>query len=133
MSPEDPNHPIKNPALRALAHWYARRIVNVNVNIIAAGLIALVPVALAVYAIHKTGLVTNPWWITAITFVLDVIFDFSIYFALHYLANHGPLQKIVGCRSFTTRGLCRCSGRFSRRCCTCCGWGRRTICCTIRF
>jgi hypothetical protein len=95
MSPEDPNHPIKNPALRALAHWYARRIVNVNVNIIAAGLLALVPVALAVYAIHKTGLVTNPWLITAITFVLDVIFDFSIYFGLHYLANHGPLQKIV--------------------------------------
>ncbi|HEX8876201.1 MAG TPA: hypothetical protein VF777_05590 [Phycisphaerales bacterium] len=93
--PDATDHPIRNPELRALAHWYARRIVNVNINIIAAGLLALIPVSFAVYAIHKTGLVTNPWWITAITFVLDVVFDFSIYFALHYLANHGPLRKIV--------------------------------------
>ena len=55
MSPEDSNHPIKNPALRALAHWYARRIVNVNVNIIAAGLLPLVPVSLVVSAFHQRG------------------------------------------------------------------------------
>jgi len=84
------DHPIRNPVLRSIAQWYARRIVNVNVNILAAGFLALVPVSLVVYAIHKTGLVTNPWWITAITFGLDVVFDFSIYFALHYLANRGP-------------------------------------------
>lgn len=95
MSPEDPNHPIKNPALRAVAHWYARRIVNVNINILAAGMLALVPVAACVHVIHKTELVTNTWWITAITFGLDIIFDFSIYFVLHYLANHGPLRVLV--------------------------------------
>lgn len=95
MPDDASDHPIRNPVLRAIAHQYARRIVNVNVNILAAGLLALVPVSLVVYAIHKTGLVTNPWWITAITFGLDVVFDFSIYFALHYLANHGPLRKLV--------------------------------------
>jgi hypothetical protein len=89
------DHPIRNPVLRSIAHWYARRIVNVNINILAAGLLALLPVALCVYALHKFQIVTNPWWITAITFTLDIVFDFSIYFSLHYLANHGPLQRIV--------------------------------------
>ncbi len=91
----DNHHPIKNPVLRAIAHWYARRIVNVNINIVAAGLLALVPVSICVHFIHATGFIINGKAIAAITFFLDVIFDFTIYFCLHYLANHGPLQKLV--------------------------------------
>ncbi|MGH7243714.1 MAG: hypothetical protein ACREJD_09885 [Phycisphaerales bacterium] len=88
-------HPISNPILRAVAHWYARRIVNVNVNIVAAGFLALIPVSLSVHFIHSTKFIENGTAIAAITFFLDIIFDFSIYFCLHYLANHGPFRKLV--------------------------------------
>lgn len=88
-------HPISNPVIRAVAHWYARRIVNVNINIIAAGLLALIPVSLCVHFIHATGFIVNDKAIAGITFLLDVVFDFSIYFCLHYLANHGPFRKFV--------------------------------------
>lgn len=88
-------HPIRNPVLRAVAHWYARRIVNVNVNIIAAGFLALIPVSICVHFIHSTRFIENGKAIAAITFFLDIIFDFSIYFFLHYLANHGPFRKLV--------------------------------------
>lgn len=81
--------------VRAVAHWYARRIVNVNINIVAAGLLALIPVSICVHFIHTTGFIVNGKAIAAITFFLDVIFDFSIYFCLHYLANHGPLQRLI--------------------------------------
>lgn len=88
-------HPIRNPIVRAIAHWYARRIVNVNINIIAAGILALIPVSISVHFIHSTRLIENTKAIAAITFVLDVVFDFSIYFCLHYLANHGPFRRLV--------------------------------------
>lgn len=88
-------HPISNPIVRAVAHWYARRIVNVNVNIIAAGLLALIPVSICVHFIHSTRFIENGKAIAAITFVLDIVFDFTIYFFLHYLANHGPFRKLV--------------------------------------
>ncbi|MBX3389932.1 MAG: hypothetical protein KF691_10820 [Phycisphaeraceae bacterium] len=88
-------HHISNPLVRAVAHWYARRIVNVNINIIAAGFLALVPVSICVHFIHSTKFIENAKAIAAITFVLDVVFDFSIYFCLHYLANHGPFRKFV--------------------------------------
>jgi hypothetical protein len=88
-------HPIRNPIVRAVAHWYARRIVNVNVNIIAAGVLALIPVSLCVHFIHSTKFIENGKAIAAITFVLDIVFDFTIYFFLHYLANHGPFRKLV--------------------------------------
>ena len=87
--------PIRNPIVRAMAHWYARRIVNVNVNIIAAGVLALIPVSLCVHFIHSTRFIENGTAIAAITFVLDIVFDFTIYFFLHYLANHGPFRKLV--------------------------------------
>jgi len=88
-------HPISNPIVRAVAYWYARRIINVNVNIIAAGLLALIPVSICVHFIHSTRFIENGKAIAAITFVLDIVFDFSIYFCLHYLANHGPFRKLV--------------------------------------
>lgn len=93
--PEPEAHAISNPVLRAVAHWYARRIVNVNVNIIAAGFLALIPVSICVHFIHSTKFIENGKAIAAITFFLDIIFDFSIYFFLHYLANHGPFRKLV--------------------------------------
>ena len=82
-----------------LARLYAQRIVNVNVNIVLAGLLALPPVVLVVYLAQFLGLPPNhtfhiggfPFFtISAITLAADLILDFSIYLVLHWLANHHP-------------------------------------------
>ncbi len=88
--------------MRVLARLYARRIINVNVNIVAAGLLALPPVVLVVYLVQhfgmaathmlKVGPVSFPT-IAAITLAADVVFDFSIYLGLHWLANHHPWRN----------------------------------------
>jgi hypothetical protein len=77
----------------SLARLYARRIVNVNVNIIAAGLLALIPLTLTVHvATHHFGL-TSKLGIAALSLVADVVFDVVIYYALHWLANHSPTLR----------------------------------------
>ncbi len=78
--------------------WYAKRIVNVNINIILAGILALGPVLVCVkFAEYllSSGLVKNQRLhahhhtvISAVTLVSDIIFDVGIYFVLHWLANH---------------------------------------------
>lgn len=89
--------------LSRLADWYSRRIVNVNVNVIAAGLLALLPVIACVHltewALSK-GIVdgdrlhvSDKLIIAAVTFVSDIIFDVAIYYGLHWLANHAPWIK----------------------------------------
>lgn len=67
---------------------YARRIVNVNVNVLAAGALALGPVLLIVKGYHRLGLPSE--WLPAVTFVADVVCDVAIYYGLHFLANHAP-------------------------------------------
>ncbi len=88
--------------MKWLAHLYARRIVNVNVNIVLAGLLALPPVALVVHLLGRFGLspthVIGFWRIhmftvSAVTLGADVLFDFSIYLGLHWLANHHPWRN----------------------------------------
>jgi len=73
---------------------YARRIVNVNVNIIAAGVLAL-PVVLGVLKLGMLfGLnVSHKALIPVITLVADVIADATIYYVLHWLANHSPWRR----------------------------------------
>lgn len=89
--------------LSRLAAWYSRRIVNVNVNVLVAGLLALIPVLLAVHltewALAK-GIVdgdrlhvSDKVIIGVVTFVADIVFDVLIYYALHWLANHAPWLK----------------------------------------
>lgn len=80
--------------LRWLGQLYARRIVNVNVNIVLAGLLALPPTLLAVWLAHRAG-VETPWKITLITFVTDVVADVAIYYTLHWLANHWPALHVL--------------------------------------
>jgi hypothetical protein len=96
----------------ATSNWcvrcYRRRIVNVNVNIIVAGLLAMavtvgimkilenfdVPAAIA-------KLLRMPWkvgpfhWddkaiIGGLTTVIDLVADVLVYYVLHWLANHMP-------------------------------------------
>jgi hypothetical protein len=88
--------------------WYAKRIVNVNINIILAGVLALAPV-LGVVKLAE-HLLASPKFqngvlrdkleahhqliISAITFLADIIFDVAIYFVLHWLANHTPRKAM---------------------------------------
>ncbi|MBL8764181.1 MAG: hypothetical protein JNM07_07920 [Phycisphaerae bacterium] len=78
-----------------LGRFYARRIVNINVNIVLAGLLSLLPTLLCVaLADQFWGVGRNPWIVNAITFVADVVFDFLIYYILHWLANHMPRRRL---------------------------------------
>ncbi|MGQ0629245.1 MAG: hypothetical protein ACT4PL_14230 [Phycisphaerales bacterium] len=80
--------------LRWVARIYARRIVNINVNIILAGLLAL-PVVLVILRIANTLGLTEEHkaLVSVITFVADIVADVTIYFILHWLANHSPWRR----------------------------------------
>ena len=70
-----------------LARLYARRIVNVNVNIIAAGALALIPLTLTVHVATQYLGLTSKLGIAILSFVADLVYDVVIYYALHWLAN----------------------------------------------
>ncbi|GMV26215.1 MAG: hypothetical protein AMXMBFR58_22460 [Phycisphaerae bacterium] len=77
--------------MQRLLQLYSRRIVNVNVNVIAAGILALGPTILVVHLSRHFGVADDDrFLITAITFFADVTSDVLIYFGLHWLANHRP-------------------------------------------
>lgn len=76
-----------------LGKLYSKRIVNVNVNILLAGVIAIPPTSLVVHLVYHHLEVRNPWWINAITFVADMFFDVATYYLLHWLANHWPGRR----------------------------------------
>ncbi len=80
--------------LRWLGQCYARRIVNVNVNIVLAGVLALPPTLLAVWIAHRLG-VPQGWRISLITFLTDITADVAVYFVLHWLANHWPALHVL--------------------------------------
>lgn len=96
----------------AASNWcvrcYRRRIVNVNVNIIVAGLLAMA-VTVGIMKILESfdvpmqlsKLLKMPWkvgpfhWddkavIAVLTTVIDLIADVLVYYVLHWLANHLP-------------------------------------------
>lgn len=74
-----------------LARLYARRIVNINVNIILAGALAMGLTLIPVYFSRR--FTDHKATIMAVTFISDIIFDVVIYYALHWLANHMPKRK----------------------------------------
>lgn len=74
-----------------LTRLYGRRVINVNVNIVLAGVLALIPTVGVVHLVTRFG-VEDKRLITGITFVADVIFDVGIYFVLHWMANRLPLR-----------------------------------------
>lgn len=79
--------------LLRLGKFYSKRIVNVNVNILLAGLVAIPPTSLAVHlAYHHLG-IQNPWYVNLITFFADMFFDVATYYVLHWLANHWPGRR----------------------------------------
>lgn len=82
-----------------IARWYAKRIINVNCNIIVAGVLAMaVTVAFMHYFVdfgldQKTARLTHlphDAVIGGVTFLVDLIADLAVYYVLHWLANHMP-------------------------------------------
>ena len=79
-----------------LARQYARRIVNINVNIVVAGLLAIVLTAIPLHLSRYVGVDDNhKTTILVITFVSDWVIDLLIAVGLHWLANHWP-RKLKG-------------------------------------
>lgn len=88
---------------RRLGSIYARRVVNVNINILLAGLLALGPTLLVVRLVEhllKNGIVSGAKFhlgdhavISGATLIADLAFDVSIYYLLHWLANHSHKPK----------------------------------------
>jgi hypothetical protein len=95
-----------------LARLYDRRIVNVNVNIIVAGLAAMGITVAVMHFADQVGLLeklngllpnihgrlfghnfeihSQKLIISGLTFFVDIVADVAVYFGLHWLANHMP-------------------------------------------
>jgi len=85
-----------------LTELYDRRFVNVNVNVIVAGVLAM---GITVGVMHSAGQLgldtegeTDKYLVTGLTFVVDLIADVAVYYLLHWFANHMP-RKIARARS----------------------------------
>jgi hypothetical protein len=72
-----------------LFHLYQRkRIININANIVAAGLAALLPTALVVHLVEVQWPAAPQWAFPFIAVGADIVFDVMIFFGLHWIANH---------------------------------------------
>jgi hypothetical protein len=85
-----------------LARWYCKRIINVNVNIIVAGALALGFTVVVMTLIGKAGLderihnasgLSAKFIVGGLTFIVDLVADIAVYFLLHWLANHLPRKS----------------------------------------
>ncbi len=76
------------------ARQYARRIVNVNVNIVLAGLFAIVLTTGVLRLLNSWHLLEgmHKWFVIGLTFVIDMIFDVVLVVGLHWLATHWPAK-----------------------------------------
>jgi hypothetical protein len=95
-----------------LARLYRRRIVNVNANIIIAGLMAMAITVSVMHLADSSGLLATlgrrvpdfqfsifgrshrligqKLVISGLTFLVDVVSDVAVYYGLHFVANHLP-------------------------------------------
>lgn len=73
---------------RLFTLYQRKRIININANIIAAGLLALIPTAAAVWIFKLSVPPQDPWIYTGVSVIADIIADVTIYFLLHWVANH---------------------------------------------
>ena len=79
--------------------YQRKKIINVNVNIIAAGLLAII---IAAYPVHVAAVLINrhlevavQWAVLLAAALIDGLIDVTIYFSLHWLANHWrPLEPV---------------------------------------
>lgn len=74
---------------RRLFDWYQRkRVVNINANIVASGLLAVLVAKFPVdWVGHRIG-TEHKFLITLAAGGIDIVVDVLIYYVLHWLANH---------------------------------------------
>jgi putative flippase GtrA len=86
------------------ARWYARRIVNVNVNIILAGAMAIGIMWVVMHLLHRVKVdehlarelsISTKLVNMGLSFVIDLVADLAVYYFLHWYANHMP-RKLGG-------------------------------------
>jgi hypothetical protein len=99
-----------------LRAFYSRRIVNVNVNVVAAGVFALLITIGVMSLADRWGLIArfqgfapdfnfdlmgrryelegHKFVISGLTFIVDLLADVLVYYGLHWVANHMPSQKL---------------------------------------
>jgi hypothetical protein len=79
--------------------WYAKRIVNVNINILLAGALAIAFMYAVMHVLHKLGIdkhvadrlkIDVKFVNMTLSFLIDVVADLSVYYFLHWYANHAP-------------------------------------------
>lgn len=74
---------------RSVFKYYQRkRVVNINFNILAAGLIAIALAKFPVLWISQLIGTEHKFLISVIAYALDVVLDVLVYYALHWVANH---------------------------------------------
>ncbi len=73
---------------RVFKYYQRKRVVNINLNILAAGFISI---AIAKYPVFLIGEWIGPeqkFLISVIAYVLDTTIDVCMYYGLHWIANH---------------------------------------------
>lgn len=73
---------------RVFKYYQRKRVVNINLNILAAGFISI---AIAKYPVMLIGEWIGPehkFLISVIAYVLDTTIDVCMYYGLHWVANH---------------------------------------------
>lgn len=73
---------------RVFKLYQRKRVVNINLNILAAGILAIVLIKFPVMFISKWIGPEHKLLISVIAYVLDTIVDVMVYYALHWIANH---------------------------------------------
>lgn len=98
-----------------MASLYSRRIINVNVNVVVAGVFALLITIGVMHLFDRWGFIEHlkgivpdfsfnlmgkrfelhgqKFVISGLTFIVDLIADVAVYYVLHWLANHMPHHK----------------------------------------
>lgn len=74
--------------IRFFKFYQRKRVVNINLNILAAGFLAI---ALAKFPVMLIGDWIGPehkFVITVIAYLVDTVLDVVVYYALHWVANH---------------------------------------------
>ncbi len=73
---------------RVFKFYQRKRIVNINVNILAAGFVSIAIAKYPVYLIGEWIGTEHKFLITVIAYLLDMTIDVMVYYALHWIANH---------------------------------------------
>ncbi|GJQ30908.1 MAG: hypothetical protein HBSAPP03_27920 [Phycisphaerae bacterium] len=113
--------------MRRLASLYDYRIVNVNVNILLAGAIALGITVAVMHTLEATGLLARliasvgehhfvvrgyelhgeKFVVQGLTFIVDLVADVAVYYGLHWLANHMPRKHVRPRNAYTNLSFMR--------------------------